>query len=49
MEAGKNELIQRLFCWYNNKDVVPTLKARQKMIAFYHDKDIEACLYFTQI
>ena len=24
--------------WYNNKDVVPTLKAMQKMIAFYHDK-----------
>ena len=27
--------------WYNNKDVVPTLEARQKMIAFYHDKDID--------
>ena len=26
--------------WYNNKDVVPTLEAMQKMIAFYHDKDI---------
>ena len=25
---------------YNNKDVVPTLEAMQKMIAFYHDKDI---------
>ena len=25
--------------WYNNKDVVPTLEAMQKMIAFYHDKD----------
>ena len=23
--------------WYNNKDVVPTLEAMQKMIAFYHD------------
>ena len=29
-----------LLRWYNNKDVVPTLEAMQKMIAFYHDKDI---------
>ena len=27
--------------WYNNKDVVPTLEAMQKMIAFYQDKDID--------
>ena len=27
--------------WYNNKDVVPTLEAMQKVIAFYHDKDID--------
>ena len=27
--------------WYNNKAVVPTLEAMQKMIAFYHDKDID--------
>ena len=27
--------------WYNNKDVVPTLEAMQKMIAFYRDKDID--------
>ena len=27
--------------WYNNKDVVPTLEAMQKMIAFCHDKDID--------
>ena len=26
---------------YNNKDVVPTLKAMQKKIAFYHDKGID--------
>ena len=26
---------------YNNKDVVPTLEAMQKMIAVYHDKDID--------
>ena len=27
--------------WYNNKDVVPTLEAMQKKIAFYHGKDID--------
>ena len=27
--------------WYNKKNVVPTLEAMQKMIAFYHDKDID--------
>ena len=27
--------------WYNSKDVVPTLEAIQKMIAFYRDKNIE--------
>ena len=27
--------------WYNNEDVVPTLEAMQKMVAFYHDKDID--------
>ena len=27
--------------WYNNKDVVPTLEALQKLIAFYHNKDID--------
>ena len=27
--------------WYNNKDVVPTLVEMQKMIGFYHDKDID--------
>ena len=26
---------------YNNKDVVPTLEAIEKLIAFYHDKDID--------
>ena len=26
--------------WYNNKDVRPTVGAMQKMIVFYHDKDI---------
>ena len=27
--------------WYNNKDVVPTLEAIQKMLAFYHKKRID--------
>ena len=27
--------------WYNNKDVVPTLGAMQKMIEFYHDKGMD--------
>ena len=27
--------------WYNNKDVVPTLDAMQKMIQFYHNKGID--------
>ena len=27
--------------WYNNKDAVQTLEAMQKMIAFYHDRDID--------
>ena len=27
--------------WYNNKDVVPILKAMQKLIAFYHDRKID--------
>ena len=27
--------------WYNNKDVVPTLEAMQKMLAFYHMKGID--------
>ena len=26
--------------WCNNKDVVPTLEAMQKMIEFYHQKEI---------
>ena len=41
MEAGENELIERLLCWYNNEDIVPTLEAMQKEIAFYHDKDFD--------
>ena len=27
--------------WYNNKDVIPTLEEMQKMIEFYHQKEID--------
>ena len=27
--------------WYINKDVVPTLEAKQKMIKFYQNKEID--------
>ena len=27
--------------WYNNKDVVPTLEAMQKMMDFYHNKGMD--------
>ena len=27
--------------WYNNKDVVPTLEAMQKMMEFYHNKGFD--------
>ena len=27
--------------WYNNKDVVPTLEAMQKMLAYYHKEGID--------
>ena len=27
--------------WYNNKDIVPTLEVMQKMIEFYHQKEID--------
>ena len=32
---------QDFFRWYNNKDVVPTLEAMQKMMEFYHNKGID--------
>ena len=41
MKAGTNGLIQSVLRWYNNEDVVPTLEAMQKMIVFYHDKNID--------
>ena len=33
--------IKDLLRWYNNEIVVPTLEAVQKMIDFYHDKNID--------
>ena len=27
--------------WYNNRDVVPTLEAMQKVIEFYHQKEVD--------
>ena len=35
MKSSKDFLM-----WYNNKDVVPTLEAMQKMIEFHHQKEI---------
>ena len=32
---------KHLLRWYNNKDVVPTLEAMQKMLVFYHKKKID--------
>ena len=42
--------IKNFLRWYNNKDVVPSLKAMQKMIDFYHDEhiDVKPWLYFTK-
>ena len=41
MEARTKKLVQVFLRWYNNEDAVPTLEAKQKMIAFYHDKDMD--------
>ena len=35
------QLFSDFLKWYNNKDVVPTLEAMQKMIEFYHNKGID--------
>ena len=34
-------IFQDFVRWYNNKDVVPTLEAMQKMMEFYHNKGID--------
>ena len=41
MEAKTNDSFKDFLQWYKNKDVVPTLEAMQKMISYYHDKDID--------
>ena len=38
----RNEIFQRPLMWYNNKYVVPTLEAMQKVIEVYHQKEIDA-------
>ena len=40
-ENNNIQNFSHLLKWYNNKDVVPTLEAMQKMIEFYHNKGID--------
>ena len=40
-ENNKMHFFSDFLRWYNNKDVVPTLEAMQKMIDFYHNKRID--------
>ena len=40
-EQEKMTTFRDFLRWYNNKDVVPTLDAMQKMIELYHDKGID--------
>ena len=40
-EQEKMATICDFLQWYNNKDVVPTLVAMQKMVEFYHDKRLD--------
>ena len=40
-ENNNMHFFSDLLHWYNNKDVVPTLEAMQKMIEFYHKKGID--------
>ena len=37
-EESHMESFQDFLKWYNNKDVVPTLEALQKVMHFYHQK-----------
>ena len=41
MEARTKGIVKDFLRSYNKKDIVPTLEAMQKLIAFYHDKGIE--------
>ena len=40
-ENNNKQIFSDFLKWYNNKDVVPTLEAMRKMIAFYHNKGID--------
>ena len=40
-ESQNMRTIKDFLKWYNNKDVVPTLEAVQKMMKFYHDRGID--------
>ena len=40
-EDNKMQLFSDFLKWYNNKNVLPTLEAMQKMIEFYHNKGID--------
>ena len=40
-EQEKMTTFRNFLRWYNNKDVVPTLDAMQKMIEIYHEKGID--------
>ena len=40
-ETDKITTFKDFLRWYNNKDVIPTLAALQKMIAFYQHKEID--------
>ena len=40
-ENNKMQYFSDFLKWYNNKDVVPTLEARQKMTEFYHNKGMD--------
>ena len=40
-ENNNTQYFSDFLKWFNNKDVVPTLEAMQKMIEFYHNKGID--------
>ena len=40
-ESEGTKSFEDFLMWYNNKDVVPTLEAMQKMIEFYHQNEID--------
>ena len=40
-QQGNTRTFKDVLSWYDNKDVVPTLEAMQRMIDFYHNKRID--------